>query len=97
MDSATLTALAQPGLVLRHFVYLIALSGDEFGFWEGIDDVTVSVPAARTGVSTSRDYLGGMAFDAVPNAVYSGDIKQQYSIAFDLTHVAAETMVRGYN
>lgn len=104
-DSDTIAALEAGSLVLRWMLYIRGLDSSNaaktFGFWDGPDNVTVSVVKATDPTATeSRSYVGGgsLLADGVDTIVYQlGLTAQTINVKLSALHPSVKDMVHGYN
>jgi hypothetical protein len=104
-DSPTLTALQAGGMILRDLLYVRGLDGSNnpvtFGFWPGVDNVTLSVIKAVDPTSTeSRSYIGGGSLlpDGVDPIIYQlGLDAQTINVKLSNIHASVLSMLHGYN
>lgn len=101
-DSDTLAALAVGGLIKREFLYVRGKDDSDtpvnFGFWNGEDDITVTVVSGVDRTTESRDYIGGGALLTVdPMPLALGLDVNTVQVTLSQIHAAVQSMVRGNN
>lgn len=104
-DGPTLAALSAGSMIFRDMLYVRGLDGSNnpvtFGFWAGIDNVSVTVVKAVDPASTeSRSYVGGGSLlpDGVDPIIYQiGLGAQTINVKLSQIHASVQNMVRGYN
>lgn len=99
-DSPTLAALAAGGIIKRELIYVRGKDNSgspvNFGFWNGEDDVTISVVSAVDGATEDRSYVGGgsvLSVDPIPLAL--GLDVRTVQVMLSQIHAGVQSMVRG--
>jgi len=101
-DSNTLAALSADSLIVRSLVFVrgktLAGATKTFGFWNGEDDVSITVTSAIDGASESRTYIGGgslLAIDPIPLRI--GLEVRTINATMSQIYATVQDMVRGNN
>lgn len=99
-DSNTLNALSSDTIIVREMVYIGGKdnsgSPKSFGFWNGEDDVSISVVSLADGTTVSRTYIGGGSLNNI--GVAPGKVGldvRTIQIEMSRVHSGVIDMVRG--
>lgn len=101
--TAALQAAPDQGLTLRRAIYIVARNAAgtataEFGFWNDLDTVNMSVRRADTGATVARQFVGDGSLISVPEIpnVSDGTISS-IQIALSPLHATVRNMLGGYD
>lgn len=105
-DAATRTALelaqTEGRIVIRDYVSIFGWDDvgdpDDWHFWTGAANVTVSVVSAQDGTTDSRSYIGGGSLIETPPIVEAIGLEaRRHDFVFSQLHATVQDMVRGNN
>jgi len=91
------------GITSRDLVYFFVRSLDgesttQFGFWNGLDTVTISVLRGDTGLSQSRVYHGDGSLISMDRIPLTSDLTvRTVKVVLSQLHATVQDMVRGYD
>jgi hypothetical protein len=102
LDSAEISALQQPVIDSRNFVWITAKdrsngAPSSFGFWSDAGPFTCNVKDALTGATVSRTFSGGglISVGAIPRTI--GLTIRRVDVEMSAIDATAETMFRTYD
>lgn len=101
-DSNTIAALSKASTIQRVFLYVRGKDSGgspvNFGFWNGVGDVSVSVVSAIDGATESRTYIGGGSLIKVPALpLRIGLEARTIEVTLSQIHTSVRDMVYGNN
>lgn len=103
-DSATLTALAQGSLVIRHFIWITprhlttGVQQPPVGYWTDLETKTLDVVDGVSGAVVSRSYLGSGKIASLDQIVHEEGIAvRSIGVSLNILDDSVENLIRGFN